>query len=269
MPFDCPPAREVIETLVARWRANPAVEAVLLFGSHAHGVATDGSDIDLYVLASDPARVAGDGLHWVRGHLVEAFVNTRAFYETHFERFHADNSRVGQSQFASAKLLFDRRGEGAAIQRAANEWLAKPRIRQTAKQAYWPKRIIWSRFRRLEDLAPRGSAAFGFVVQSFIFDVYAKYAAFLGQPVMPPDRLEDYLADGSQRQRYLQEPFPDEQFSGVLLRALRTASVAERIELARRLKEIALRGMGGFEPIEMADADKGSRLNTAGDNIQT
>src|SRR4051812_11798045 len=86
------PAIEVIEKLVAQWRANAAVEAVLLFGSHAHGTTTDQSDIDLYVLASNAAQVTGDGLHWMSGHLVEVFVNTRSFFEGHFERFHADHS---------------------------------------------------------------------------------------------------------------------------------------------------------------------------------
>lgn len=252
MASDRPAAWVVIETLVARWSADPSVEAVLLFGSHAHGAAQAGSDIDLYVLASDPSRVAGDGLHWMEGHLVEAFVNTRSFFEGHFERFHADNSRVGQSQFVTAKLLFDRRGEGAAIQQTAKEWLAKPRVGQSVGQAYWPKRIIWSRFHRLEELERGSSAAFAFAVHGFIYDVYSKYAAFLGQPVMPTDRLEDYLADDSKRRRYLQEPFPDLAFADVLLRALRAGSAGERFELARQLKEIALREMGGFEPGEMA-----------------
>jgi predicted nucleotidyltransferase len=252
MASDPPAARELIDTLVARWSANPFVEAVLLFGSHAHGAAQARSDIDLYVLASDASQVADDGLHWMEGHLVEVFVNTRSFFEGHFERFHADHSRVGQSQFATATLLFDRRGEGTAIQQTAQEWLAKPRMRQTTEQAYWPKRIIWSRFHRLEELAQRGNAALGFVVHGFIYDVYSKYAAFLGQPVMPADRLEDYLADDSKRRRYLQEPFPDDDFTDVLLRAVRAASDAERFELARQLKEIALREMGGFEPGEMA-----------------
>jgi predicted nucleotidyltransferase len=252
MASDPPTARKLIDTLAGRWSANPFVEAVLLFGSHAHGAAHARSDIDLYVLASDPAQVAGDGLRWMEGHLMEVFVNTRSFFEGHFERFHADNSRVGQSQFATAQLLFDPRGEGAAIQLAAREWLAKPRIRQTTEQAYWPKRIIWSRFHRLDELAQGENAALGFVVHGFIYDVYSRYAAFLGQPVMPTDRLEDYLADDSKRRRYLQEPFPDDAFADVLLCAMRASSDDERFELARQLKEIALREMGGFEPGETA-----------------
>src|SRR4051812_45736472 len=171
MASDPPAARELIDTLVARWSANPFVEAVLLFGSHAHGAAQARSDIDLYVLASDPSQVAGDGLHWMEGHLVEVFVNTRSFFESHFERFHADNSRVGQSQFATAELLFDRRGEGAAIQETAKRWLVKPRIRQAAEKAYWPKRIIWSRFHRLDGMKDGARAVFGFAVHGFIYDV--------------------------------------------------------------------------------------------------
>src|SRR5688500_5441914 len=94
-----PSAQWVIDRLVARWSGNPAVEAVLLFGSHAHGLATEWSDIDLSVLASDPDLVPGQGLCRFHGHLVDVFINTRGFYEGTFERFHADNSRIAQSQF--------------------------------------------------------------------------------------------------------------------------------------------------------------------------
>ena len=156
MTSNRPPAAEVIETLVARWRGHDAVEAVLLFGSHAHGLATESSDIDLSVLASQPALVAGHGLRRFRGHLVEIFVDTRGSYEATFERFHADNSRIAQSQFASAHVLFDRGGEGAEIQRTAREWLTRPRVRQTPQQAEWPKRVIWLAFHRLELAARSG-----------------------------------------------------------------------------------------------------------------
>ena len=251
MTPDRPPAQEVIDTLVQRWRGNPAVESVLLFGSHAHGFANESSDFDLSVLASEPASVPGEGLRRFRGHLVELFVNTRAFYEKSFQRFHADNSRIAQSQFASAKILFDRRGEALALQRTAREWLDKPRVTQTAQQAEWPKRVIWSRFHRLEHVVESGGPALDFVLHGFVYDVYAKYAAFLGQPVMPTDRLDDYLADDSKRQRYLQEPFSDSDFGETLLQALPRAIRIKKLELARRLKDLALRGMGGFEPEDL------------------
>ena len=247
-----PPAQWVIDTLAERWRGNPAVEAVLLFGSHAHGLATERSDIDLSILASDPTLVPGEGLWRFQGHLVEVFVNTRGYYESTFERFHADNSRIAQSQFASARILFDRGGEGAALQRAGREWVAKPRVRQTARQAEWAKRVIWLAFYRLEQVVEAGRPALGFVVHGFVYDVYTKYAAFLGQPVMPADRLEAYLADDQKRESYLQDPFPDADFGLTLLHALRETSEAKSFDLARELKNQALRGMGGFEPSQMA-----------------
>lgn len=246
-----PPAQDVIDTLLARWRGNAAVEAVLLFGSHAHGLSTDGSDIDLSVLASDPPRVPDHGLHRFRGHLVEIFVNTRSFYESTFERFHADNSRIAQSQFASARVLFDRHGEGAAIQQAARDWLARPHNQQTPHQAEWPKRVVWLGFHRLERAVQCAAPSLSFALHGFVYDVYAKYAAFLGQPVMPTDRLESYLADGRKRQSYLQSPFPDAAFSQTLLEALRERSEPQLFELARRLKDQALGGMGGFEPNQL------------------
>lgn len=251
MTLDRPPAQEVIATLMARWRRNAWVEGVLLFGSHAHGLATDRSDIDLSVLASQPALVPGHGLHHFQGHLVEVFVNTRGFYESTFQRFHADNSRIAQSQFASAKILFDLNGEAAGIQLAAREWLAKPRIRQTPQEAEWPKRVIWLQFGRLESIVQDGRPSAGFALHGFVHQVYAMYATFLGQPVMPMDRLEPYLADGPKRESYLQEPFPDGTFGHTLLQALRERSEHRLFALARGLKDQALRGMGGFEPGEM------------------
>ena len=238
----CPPAQRVIEALVAKWRAHPAVEAVLLFGSHAHALATDWSDIDLSVLASEPEVVPGHGLHRFHGHLVEVFVNTRGFYESTFPRFHADNSRIAQSQFASARPLFDRHGEGAAIQRTAREWLAKPSVRQTVQQAEWVKRVIWLGFHRLHHAVASDRPGTGFALHGFVYDVYAKYAGFLGQPVMPTDRLEGYLTDGLKRESYLQDAFPDADFGRTLLLAVREPSQTKLAELARVLTGIARYG---------------------------
>ena len=90
-------------------------------------------------------------------------------------------------------------------------------------------------------------------MHGFIYDVYAEYAVFLGEPVMPTDRLEDYLANHAKRQHYLQDPFPDAGFSQMLLQALRERCESEKFELARALKDQAFRGMGGFEPAELGD----------------
>ena len=241
------PSVAVINELVAGWKLNSAVSAVILFGSHAHGTAREKSDIDVYVLATNVAAVEGDGLYFVRGFLIEAFVNTRAYFEGHFERFHADNSRIGQSQFASGIILFDRTNEGWAIQQTAREWLAKPRVGQTVEQAYWPKRIIWSRFVRLEDMVRRGQPAVLFVLRSFCYDVYRKYAAFLGQPIMPTDQIEEYLSNAAMRKKYLLDPFPDAEFATMLRGALRPMATNDLLELARRIKDRALAAMGGFE----------------------
>lgn len=70
---------------------------------------------------------------------------------------------------------------------------------------------------------------------------------------MPTDRLEDYLANHAKRQHYLQDPFADAGFSQMLLQALREHCESEMFELARALKDQALRGMGGFEPAELGD----------------
>jgi hypothetical protein len=127
--------------------------------------------------------------------------------------------------------------------------LAQP---ATARQAEWPRRVIRLAFHRLEQVVQSRRPALGFDALGFVYDVYAKYAAFLGQPVMPADRLEAYLADDPKRESYLQDPFPDADFGRTLLQAVREGSEMKRFDLARRLKDCALRGMGGFDPREMA-----------------
>ena len=61
------------------------------------------------------------------------------------------------------------------------------------------------------------------------------------------------LANHAKRQHYLQDPFLDAGFSQTLLQALRERCESEKFELARALKDQALRGMGGFEPAELGD----------------
>ncbi len=100
-----PPWRQVLNALTTRWKSNPAVEAVLLFGSRHHGTATASSDIDLYVLVSKSDALDEPGLQYVDGILIETFVNTRAFFEGHYERFHKDGSRAGQNQLAMAEIV--------------------------------------------------------------------------------------------------------------------------------------------------------------------
>jgi predicted nucleotidyltransferase len=238
---------EMIDQLITSWRANPDVESILLFGSHATGHASPDSDIDLYVLIRDGAKLEFPALCRIDGHLLETFIGTRRFFEGSFERFHNDNSRIGQTQFATAKVLFDRNGEGAGIQSSARQWLEKPRITQTVQQAYWPKRVIYSSFDRLERLYQTQSPAFRHAYHAFVQSVYSKYAGFLGEPVMDADRLLAYLGDERRREQYLQRPFSDATFAGLLTCALSETDLAPMFSRARELRDHAIHAMGGLE----------------------
>ncbi len=238
---------EIIHQLENTWRADPNVESIFLFGSHATGTASPKSDIDLCVLLREGATLGFPGLCRIDGHLIETFAGSRTFFEKFFERFHKDNSRIGQTQFATAKILFDRNGEGEAIQKVAREWLEKPSIKQTIDQAYWPKRMILSSFERLERLSQSHSPAFRHAYHAFVQSVYSKYAAFLGEPVMEADRLFPYLIDSRKREQYLQRPFSDATFAQLLTCALTETEFAPMLSHARQLQQHAITAMGGQE----------------------
>jgi predicted nucleotidyltransferase len=240
-------AAEIIRKLAEQWAADPAVDAIFLFGSHATGTANPESDIDLCVLLREGATFDFPGLCRIEGHLVETFTGSRAFFEKFFEHFHKDNSRIAQTQFATAKILFDRNGQGAAVQSVAHQWLEKPRVTQTVEQAYWPKRIIFSSFERLERLYQMQSPAFRHAYHAFVQSVYSKYAAFLGEPVMDADRLLAYLTNEARRQQYLQRPFSDATFAQLLTCALSESELAPMLSHARQMQQHAIAAMGGQE----------------------
>ena len=238
---------EIIDSLSARWSTNSDVEAIFLFGSHASGHASESSDIDLGVVLRDGKTLDFLGLSRIDGHLIETFTGSRAFFEKFFEHFHKDNSRIGQTQFATAKLLFDRNGEGTALQAIAKEWLAKPRIKQTVEQAYWPKRVVFSSFERLERIYQSQRPDFLHAYHAFLQNTYSKYAAFLGEPPMDADRVLTYFTDPERRVQYLQQPFSDADFTMLFVAALSESNADAMLVSARCLRDHALQHMGGFQ----------------------
>jgi hypothetical protein len=246
---DDPPAdwRGVVDCLLARWKQNPDVEAVLLVGSYATDGAGAGSDIDFSVLLKPGAKWDEPGLQRIDGFLLEIFGGQRSFFESFFEKYHADNSRIAQTQFATSKVLFDRNGEAEAIRVTARQWLDKPRIRANdPKQTEWPRRIIWSNYLRLEEAAAQHRPDFVYAYHHYLHAVYSTYAAFLGMPVMDSYRTYRYFTDAMLRRRYLQEDFPDGAFASDFVAAMRQTQADEMLRSARALRDRALKAMGGF-----------------------
>jgi hypothetical protein len=247
MPVDS--WQPIVTSLLNRWKQNPDVEAVLLIGSCAQGAASPGSDIDLSVIIAPTATLNEPRLRIINGWPVETFTGTRASFESNFEHFHNDNTRIPQIQFATAQILFDRTGQAAAIQQTARDWLAKPRIPQDPAKTYWPKRTLWLDYNHLERIHRNARPDFTHAYHAYIRNAYSKYAVFLGQPVMEADRVHSYFTDPAARQRYLQEPFPDALFAHLFIAALTASNPSTFLDHARSLRDHTLHQMGGL-PID-------------------
>lgn len=108
--LDRPAIRRALEDLVKqRYRPDPNVAAVYLFGSFARGNAVPGSDVDLLVVVRDDQRPPRDRIPDYLPHGFPVGVDVIPWTQAELDERLAAGDRMAHAILAEGQALFDRR----------------------------------------------------------------------------------------------------------------------------------------------------------------
>jgi len=160
---------EAIRSFVEELAADPEVHGILLFGSHARGVARPDSDADLAVFVEHDGFVMGccehDGQEFELVRLSEA---TATAYFTSNRDHAADVWPV-------AKILYDPEGQVARVRAHALGLIAQGKPPMDPARLNWSRFAAADRFRAAEGLALTNQAAARAVVLESVLELTATF----------------------------------------------------------------------------------------------
>lgn len=231
-----------IECFIKRWRRNPHTLAILLTGSHAIDLADKYSDVDLYVILSDPAphRQRGDDIY--DNVIIEYNADPIPYIVHLMEEQHRNGLRHCARKIQTGKVLFQRGPRLAEIRTIADEYMSRPFPQQSKTVTEMAKYYIWDQLEDLRRINERNPTAFPYAYFCGLQNVINYYAKFQNVETLRPVRMHQFLTDPVFRKKYRVGGFKDAAF--VKLAAVCMENVSFRnIGL---LTELVQQRMGGF-----------------------
>lgn len=235
-----------LESFLRPWRRRRNVTGALVCGSYVTGDASAHSDVDVQILLADGTSWEERGNDVVDGYLFEYFANTAERKRAYFQEGMALNRPATATMFVTGRVIFDDDGGVARLRRDAARVLRRPYAALSRRQVERTKYADWDSLDNLEDLAARG-VPLAHAYHAHLQGIYADYARFLRQPVLPAPQLYRYLSDPWFRRKYRLEPFPDATFRRLLTSALEARGRPAMLASARQLTRHVLRRLGGFD----------------------
>ncbi len=154
---------QALDRFLIGWKKRKYVLGAMATGSYVTGYATKYSDIDVHIILSDKAKWRERGNKIVDGFLVEYFANPVRRLKGYSEEDHTENARTNARMFCTGKIIFDKTGIVAKLQRAAGKEM---KVKFQTPDRVWAelaKYKLWDNLDTLKDLHDKKSPDFEYV----------------------------------------------------------------------------------------------------------
>lgn len=231
-----------LNEFLKEWKEKEFVEAALLTGSHAIGVETKHSDVDVYIVLSNDVDWRERGNRIINDVLIEYFVNPPKQIKHYFEKEFKQNKRSTARIVTIGKVLFDKTGIIEELKREALEYMKKPFKKPDDVWVETAKYFFWDSLDGLKDAKERKDPSFSYLYYLTLNKALEVYSKFLCVEVPPASKVYRLFIDENFRKAYLFEKFPDEKFVSLFLEAIED----EELESLEELILYVFDKMGGF-----------------------
>ncbi len=232
-----------LEKFLDEWRKKGFVEAALLTGSHAIGMETKYSDVDVYIILSEDVEWRERGNKIIDGVLIEYFANPPRQIKHYFKKEHAEGSRCTARIVAIGKVLFDKSGITEKLKKEALKYMKKPFERPDGVWVEIAKYGLWDMLDSVKDAKERNDPSFSYLYHIALNETLKIYSKFLCVEVPPASKVYRLFTEEGFREAYLFGAFPDERFVELFLRATGN----EEVEMLEELISHVFEKMGGFD----------------------
>jgi hypothetical protein len=238
--------RKALDVFLKEWLKEEELSGVLVCGSYVTGNPSKRSDIDVHLVLKKGTEWRERGNRIVNGYLVEYFCNPPVQIRKYFEEDYKDRGTHAAVQFATGETIMDGEGTIADLKKEAETWLAKPFAEISGITSEFIKYGIWDSLDNLRDLHENKREDFNFVFQNSLRTLFDQYCQFLGTEAIPFYQISSYLTEPVYLQKYLKQPFPDDEFAVMFIRAANASIEDDMVEHYEKLCHHVLNRMGGF-----------------------
>lgn len=238
---------QALDKFLSVWKKRKYVLGAMATGSYVSGRATKYSDIDVHIILSDKVEWRERGNKIVDGFLIEYFANPVRRLKGYSEEDYAENARTNARMFCTGKIIFDKTGAVAKLQKDAKEEMKRKFRKPDNIWTELAKYKLWDNLDTLKDLRDKKSPDFEYVFYLALEAAIRTYSKYIRAEVPPPFRLHLLLTDEGFRRDYKFEEFPDRKFSELVLKCIVEKDRLVMLQNMEKLTNYVLEKMGGFK----------------------
>lgn len=213
-------ARNALAAFLSKWERKQNLLGIFLSGSYATGLATPFSDIDLYIIMSDETAKRERGDQVIGGWTIEYNADPLRYIAA----LQAEQYRAGlrhcARKLATGKILLDRGGVLARLQKDARKQMRKALPRKNSVRVEMMKYYLWDQLDNLRDLEAQKSHGLAYAYHCGLQMLFGFYGEYLRAEVLRPTRVYQFMSDASFRRKYAIRSFPDAVFMEMARRCM-------------------------------------------------
>ncbi|MHA0858380.1 nucleotidyltransferase domain-containing protein [Paenibacillus sp. CMAA1364] len=240
------PWEVALDLFLENWKNKEEVIGILVCGSYITGNPSKRSDIDVHIILSDDHNWRERGNQYVKGFLIEYFVNPPQQIRSYFKADYYGRSTMSMVQFLTGRIVLDKSGIVEQLVEDAKGWKSKPYTDLDKTIVEITKYGLWDALDNLLDCYEEGRIDFEFVYNSSLLNLYNVYCSILNIEKVPSYHISRYLTEPLYLKKYLKQPFPDSLFGQLYIEAMKVTGHDEMISIFRKLTEYVFDQSGGF-----------------------
>ncbi|MDP5272876.1 nucleotidyltransferase domain-containing protein [Chengkuizengella axinellae] len=237
---------KALDSFLIEWRRNPEVTAVMVCGSYVTGNPSPRSDIDIHIILDKNLNWRERGNKIVNGFVIEYFANPPKQIIKYFEEDYRNKRTMSMVQFLTGKVLFDRTGIIEQLKMEAAQWKNKKYEEMNETFLEIKKYSIWDSYDNLLDCYEQDRSDFLLVYHNSLCQLFSDYCSFIGYQQIPYYKIHSFLTDPKYKEKYLTDPFPDDQFRKLFIKVIEENVKELMMERYKELYGYVLEKMGGF-----------------------
>jgi hypothetical protein len=205
-----------------KYRENPSILGIVLYGSQLTGYATNRSDIDLHIIKNNDDNILIRGCQKINGFKIEYF--EKPLSDLYLS---ADNDFLTQNNamlpiIGFGKILYDSIGLIQKLQEYILKKYAEPLPPLEPDDSKEFAAIIWNRIEILQEMFEINCDEFDSTYYITLEKIRKLYSRMLGCPDIPDYKTKKLYTNRKYRVAFGKTKVPDEYFRKFYLRAKKT-----------------------------------------------
>lgn len=205
---------KALSQFLDQWRSKKYVIGILLTGSHAVGLQTDNSDIDIRIIFDSSKNKTLKGLEIIDNHKFSYLGRNIESIKKKFNNEFLNRQKFEAYIFNVGKILYDRKNVMSGLKELAQVYVSTPLLKKTHIKSE-VKAGLYGLYNHKNHILSldESSPFFSYHYYIFLKKILFYYSSYLGYETFLDTKTEKVLCDLTYREHYHWPEFPDKKFT--------------------------------------------------------